>query len=656
MPKSLLTILVFVFVLSSGKAQLQVNKFAVTSGGEAMALDVKDFNGQSCAMIKITTINLSEKERKRLHFYSDKTSEIKNLRYTVGAIEFMISPKAEYLIVAHPDYSEYKYVFRELIQSKRDYVMELEYVSNNGLSEIESQWLVITPYPEDAMVYLDNKYITNGVYQSKKKPGTYICRVEAPLYHSYTDTIEITDNKVQIAAKLKPAFGYIQINSTPEQDAKVLIDGQEQKSLTPFTAGPIASGEHVIQVIKEMYNSVSQTITVYDNETTNLNVEMQANFATLTINTIENADIRINNEVKAFNQWQGRIYPGIYTLESSLDKHHTAKQDVELKATDNISINLSPEPICGSLDVITVPISASIYIDDKEVGSTPETIKNLLIGEHKLEIIKPGFTNIVRNISIKEDSLTEVSINLENDSISGFVRSFSKLAYIERTRDLNLEMTLVKGGSFMMGCNNYDDCEDDERPEHQVTLDDFYIGTFETTYAQWRTLMEEDIPSTKDSQTPVVGVSWEDVTIFIKQLNKLTGKKYRLPTEAEWEYAAKGGTLTKGYTYSGSDNLDEIAWYNENHGNDLKPVGKKNPNELGLYDMCGNVWEWCEDTHKYYQKKAQTNPLVTSGGDYRICRGGSYSSKASECRVTNRMSVFHNESFGNLGFRLVLEP
>jgi len=221
--------------------------------------------------------------------------------------------------------------------------------------------------------------------------------------------------------------------------------------------------------------------------------------------------------------------------------------------------------------------------------------------------------------------------------------------------DPNIEMVLVKGGSFLMGSS---DGEDDEQPIHEVILNDFYIGKFEVTQKQWKQVMGS-VPSELNfkgcDNCPVEGVSWYDVQEFIETLNKITGKSFRLPTEAEWEYAARSGPLQKhGITlkYAGSNNIDESAWYNNNSGNKTHPVGQKKPNELGIFDLTGNVWEWCNDWKGNYSSTSQTNPVGPTLGDYRILRGGSWLSQPLRCSVFNRDNSAPAYRDSGIGFRI----
>lgn len=215
---------------------------------------------------------------------------------------------------------------------------------------------------------------------------------------------------------------------------------------------------------------------------------------------------------------------------------------------------------------------------------------------------------------------------------------------------------LVKGGTFSMGCTSEQkDCEDDEKPAHQVTLSDFYISPYEVTQQQWKEVMGYN-PSTasKDcDKCPVENVNWDDVQAFLKKINAQNpGRNYRLPTEAEWEYAARGGNQSKNYLYAGSNDIGMVAWYNGNSGKKTQPVGQRKANELGLYDMGGNVIEWCSDWYGNYISSSQTNPNGPSSGVYRVHRGGSWGNDPQGCRVADRSYYKPALGYGNVGFRL----
>jgi formylglycine-generating enzyme required for sulfatase activity len=227
-----------------------------------------------------------------------------------------------------------------------------------------------------------------------------------------------------------------------------------------------------------------------------------------------------------------------------------------------------------------------------------------------------------------------------------------------------IPMILVAGGRFNMGAQHFNlyapnfdkKAELNESPVHPVIVNDYYIGQYPVTQGQWKAVMGYN-PSyyTMSDDMPVEMVSWTEVQQFIVKLNQLSGKRYRLPTEAEWEYAARGGRMSRGYRYSGSDTADEVAWSCENKAGDgPHPVGMKKPNELGIYDMCGNVREWCNDWHgEYHSNKLQVNPVGPSSGDFRVARGGSWAFAPNDMRVSSRLIGAYPDGYsGEMGFRL----
>ena len=231
----------------------------------------------------------------------------------------------------------------------------------------------------------------------------------------------------------------------------------------------------------------------------------------------------------------------------------------------------------------------------------------------------------------------------------------------ETVNGVTFEMVAVDGGTFTMGGTSEqgdDIYPERELPTHSVTLSSFVIGKHEVTQGLWMAVMGS-YPGTAPSDTygigdnyPVYNVSWDDVQTFITKLNELTGESYRLPTDAEWEYAARGGKQSMGYKYSGSNTVGDVAWYSENSGVKTNPVGTKQANELGIYDMSGNVWEWCADWYGAYTADAVSNPTGSTSGSFRVNRGGSWHLNARLVRVSVRNSSPPSNRNDYLGFRL----
>lgn len=237
-------------------------------------------------------------------------------------------------------------------------------------------------------------------------------------------------------------------------------------------------------------------------------------------------------------------------------------------------------------------------------------------------------------------------------------RVTTKASYSNGTLTVNgikYNMVWVEGGTFRMGATSEQGSEiSDEKPVHSVTLSGYYIGKTEVTQALWQAVMGSNPSYFEGDDLPVEQVSWDDCQEFIRKLNSLTGQNFRLPTEAEWEFACRGGNNSRGYKYSGSNYIDNVAWYDGNSGDKTHPVATKSPNELGIYDMSGNVWEWCADWYGDYSSGRQTNPKGPYGGSDRVYRGGSWDGDARICRSSIRDYYYPAYRGYYLGLRLAL--
>ena len=231
--------------------------------------------------------------------------------------------------------------------------------------------------------------------------------------------------------------------------------------------------------------------------------------------------------------------------------------------------------------------------------------------------------------------------------------SIETTGFIEK---YDIEMVFVEGGTFTMGATSEqgDDCNE-EKPAHQVTVSSFWISKYTITQAQWKAVMNHNPSFFDGDNLPVEMINWDDIHEFIRKLNEQTGNLYRLPTEAEWEFAARGGNKSKGFRYSGSDSIADVAWYEDNSEDKTHPVGIKVPNELGIYDMSGNVWEWCNDWFGDYPASPQINPKGPDTGSIRVLRGGGWSSRARVCRVAHRIILAPSFRYSRSGLRLVKE-
>ena len=238
-------------------------------------------------------------------------------------------------------------------------------------------------------------------------------------------------------------------------------------------------------------------------------------------------------------------------------------------------------------------------------------------------------------------------------------RSGSPSSTVSLSAEINKllnNMVYVSGGTFTMGGTSEQGNEayDNEKPTHNVTLSSYYICKYEVTQALWRAVMGSNPSYFKGDNLPVEQVSWNDCQTFINRLNSYTGRNFRLPTEAEWEFAARGGNYSRHYKYSGSNYISDVGWYDDNSGNRSFPVGTKQANELGLYDMSGNVYEWCSDWYGSYSSYSQNDPTGATSGSYRVRRGGGWGNFARDGRLSYRGSCAPDGRSSDLGLRLVL--
>jgi len=315
------------------------------------------------------------------------------------------------------------------------------------------------------------------------------------------------------------------------------------------------------------------------------------------------------------------------------------------------SPSVAPSLSAGTVEIeygsisINSDVAGTLYVDGVSIGSLAQrsrnnVLNNITPGQHTLKI-----GEVEKHVTVYEKQTTSITFEAVRSSVD-FTETFA---------GVSIKLVFVQGGTFQMGST----VEEDEMPVHSVRVSDFYIGKYEVTQEQWRAIMGNSSDKFSGCDNcPVKRVSWNDVQEFIQKLNAKTGKTYRLPTEAEWEYAASAGNKSAnkwaGVSYESS--IGSYAWYEGNSALKTHPVGLKQPNALGLYDMSGNVWEWCEDWYstEYYANSPQTDPQGPSSGTERVSRGGSWYDYASACRVASRNSNSPDHSGYDIGFRLAL--
>ena len=307
----------------------------------------------------------------------------------------------------------------------------------------------------------------------------------------------------------------------------------------------------------------------------------------------------------------------------------------------------------------TIVVNEDIQINERQRNKRKKTLWKVLVVAALLILIFTLlyafiFGNNTHNnhTTDYEDTDSVVSDSVVSDEYMGSVSAANE---VFKVKDIEFRMIKVEGGTFTMGATSeMENPYDDEKPTHQVTLSSYYIGETEVTQALWKAVMGSNPSHFKGDDLPVEKVSWNDCQTFINKLNALTGKRFRLPTEAEWEFAARGGNQSRHTPFSGSSRIDDVAWYDGNSGDETHPVKTKQPNELGIYDMTGNVFELCQDWYDSYSSYAQTNPTGAGSGSSRVYRGGCWGDSPGLCHSSGRGNCTPEDASNGLGLRLVL--
>lgn len=535
-------------------------------------------------------------------------------------------------------------------------------VSSSGKKELRVDlrpafgYVEVSSRPEsDAEVYVDGERVGVTPYKSDRlKSGAHRIRVLKPMYQPLEETVTVRDNETAIASvELQPNFGTLTFTSDAGSEIWINNELKGQGSWS----GRLNAGTYLVEVRREYHRSTKQTLTVSAGENRTLALGSPVPIYGMLNITSTPGDALIKLNGKEYGRTPvllKDILIGLYTLELSKEGYATFRQEIKVEEAKMLPVQV--EMRSGrSVTIQTDRPGDILYVDGKRVGVSPQTLE-LAYGTHTLRAER-GEQRTEKQIEVRETG-GETIVTLGFGLLSK-VRWSSSVTPGQREilRRLVENMVKVEGGSFDMGGTSEQgsDVYAGEKPVHRVTLSDYYIGKYEVCQSEWEAVMGNNPSSFKGDDLPVEQVSWEDCHAFIRRLNALTGLHFKLPTEAEWEYAARGGNLSRGSKYSGSNDLGEVGWYWENSGDRIltgewevgkinknhcrtHPVGHKQANELGLYDMSGNVWEWCEDWYGGYGSNSQTDPVGAVSGSYRVFRGGGWSNVARFCRVSGRLS------------------
>ncbi len=521
--------------------------------------------------------------------------------------------------------------------------------------------ITIISDPENADVFIDGEYMGSG-RSFKATTGTHNLELKKEGFKTVQKEIEVSEAHTLFEYKMQEIeLQIVTIKSTP-QDARIFIHGVEvgktNKQLFYYP------GEYKLSLAKSGYETVTDSITITEGADNSFDYTLLKVAAMLTIETTpDDAEIYVNGAKQKTNS--SNIAPGKYKIEVKSIGYFPETRTVVADKNNPRVETFTLRRITGNLQLLIEPMETSVRLErdgaviDSWTGSAVK--KDIPIGDYTMVFSADGYPVQRRLISVANDQTTNLNIDMKEappaDTISERIE--------KPTAVTSSEMVLVEGGSYQMGSKM-------ELPMHTVTLSNYYLGKCEVTQREWQEVMGNNPSQFRQDNLPAENVSWFDAVEFCIKKSEAEGltpcyqvgvgkiscdfsaEGYRLPTEAEWEFAARGGNKSYAYKYSAGNNIDEVAWYDANAGMQPHPVGQKKANELGIYDMSGNVWEWCFDWYDedYYASSPIVNPHGPSSGRTRVLRGGDWSSGADLCRSTLRAGLDPNGKGPKVGFRI----
>jgi len=585
--------------------------------------------------------------------------------------EYWITLKrgARYIVLKKDGFGSFKEQFGMKLKGGSVYEMS----ADEKFKQATQIPVMITTDPSGAEVSINNASkgrTSGGKLSFTTKEGKQNIKIEFDGFETIEETINVRIGEQSFDYKLVEAMdATISIKSNPS-GADVWIKGIKLGK-TPLNAF-FPEGTYSIKLEKENYETINEQITITD--PTNKTYSLTDIRATLTVKTHKNATVYINNDSGHKGGVKNmKLSPQLVNIIVEMPKAETIKKSVLLDKKANVTKEYYPEVQTGIVMVNVIPVNAEVLLSGdggehyNSIGKA--TFIDVPVGTYELIVKADGHKTHKESFKVNTDKTTRKQVLLEegSDVPEGFV--------------------FVEGGTFQMGSNNG---YSPEKPVHTVTVSDFYIGKYEVTQKEWKDIMGTSASLSNPSyykrdNRPVESISWYDAVKYCNLRSEKEGltpcydidktrkdsnnkdkdddKKwvvkcdfsangYRLPTEAEWEYAARGGSSGSPTKYAGSNNINEVAWYDSNSGRKTHAVGTKKPNELGIYDMSGNVWEWCWDWYGTYSSSSQRNPHGANRGSDREYRGGSWDLNANYCRVANRDCYYPSYRSNYLGFRL----
>lgn len=446
--RKILLPLLFVFISFNAFSQMQVKEGSFKYIPSAIMDDKYDHydgNDLPMSLIKISTENINEQQRLRLIFQSNRATMITKEPKTGQMWIYITSQFADFIEIKHPDYGTCKYYLPERLCDWCVYEMTLQYIPLTPLAQEpakpKNNFVSIIADQADSFIYIDDEYVgQKEAFKSLPIGSTHTWRIECELYHTESGTLTVVEGDNIIERNMRPAYGYLNITTIPENGALVFINNK-QVGETPYKSDKLPSGTYKVRVMKEMFKTTEQTLTVNDEQTTDATIDMSANFVTLTIVTDADSDIYVDEQYKGKGSWTGRVSDGAHLLEARKESHKTSSMEVNLNPGETQTIEIeAPKPICGFLEISSTPMQADIYIDGKNVGKTPKVLNDLVIGTHELVLKKQGYNDVKKNITIIEnetlsitEKLSEADKDKDNDLV---VKQHSKSETKQRSKSV----------------------------------------------------------------------------------------------------------------------------------------------------------------------------------------------------------------------------
>jgi len=690
-------LLLFVFAASVNVAgqNLVVKKFfhAERDGtANRGSTCIMDQNDEPCALIKVRT------NQRGFTFDAGQLLPIEKTEEQTSAhpleIYVWVQSGVKRLSIGHAQLGNlYDYDLGTALQPGQTYILEL--VSGEVQTVVKQarshQYVVFQLTPPNAVVTIGGEMLetNDGIARKLMKMGKYNYTVQAPNYQQEVGRIEVNnpDEKHVVNVTLKPNF--TQVTLTAPDGAEIWVNGERKG--TGSWKGNLNGGDYLFETKKASHRDAQLTKTIDLSEGPQT-IQLPAPTPILGDADFDSkpamADIYIDGKkVGQTPQLVSNLLVGSHTVKLVRSGYNDYTGNITIKEGETAPFSATlikgslSETASGEGEVILLckSLTADIYVDGRKVG-TGRWEGKLPAGKHTVSCRALNFKNADATIEVvggqKKFFQLEAPIKggkaetrnittppngggntIQYPDVSNTNTASDNLVF--KVNGVEFTMVKVKAGTFTMGATEEQEnnvfINDREKPAHEVTLtNDYYIGETEVTQALWKAVIGSNPSIYKYDNHPVNQICWKDCLSFIKMLNKKLGSKFRLPTEAEWEYAARGGNQSQGYKYSGSNVLENVAWYSSNSNQMIHDVKTKSPNELGLYDMSGNVWEWCQDGFREYSSSSVTNPTGPASNKYRIYRGGGWSSYDINCRVSYRHFDFPDQRSSLIGLRLAM--